>query len=146
VKVVKTSRILTMEEVIISTSRTERGYSGSCELLPGWVVSFSGTFSCFIDYVKESIDFYVDCAKKDDEDYPAVFDHAYRLIFKMDIQSILYCYDKILTRAALSRLTGINERQLGHYICGRSRPRPAQSGKIVNALHALGKELQAVCV
>ncbi len=135
-----------MEEVIISTSRTERGYSGSCELLPGWVVSFSGTFSCFIDYVKESIDFYVDCAKKDDEDYPAVFDHAYRLIFKMDIQSILYCYDKILTRAALSRLTGINERQLGHYICGRSRPRPAQSGKIVNALHALGKELQAVCV
>ena len=145
-KVVKTSRILTMEEVIISTSRTERGYSGSCELLPGWVVSFSGTFSCFIDYVKESIDFYVDCAKKDDEDYPAVFDHAYRLIFKMDIQSILYCYDKILTRAALSRLTGINERQLGHYICGRSRPRPAQSGKIVNALHALGKELQAVCV
>ena len=135
-----------MEEVIISTSRTERGYSGSCELLPGWVVSFSGTISCFIDYVKESIDFYVDCAKKDDEDYPAVFDHAYRLIFKMDIQSILYCYDKILTRAALSRLTGINERQLGHYICGRSRPRPAQSGKIVNALHALGKELQAVCV
>ena len=135
-----------MEEVIISTSRTERGYSGSCELLPGWVVSFSGTFSCFIDYVKESIDFYVDCAKKDDEDYPAVFDHAYRLIFKMDIQSILCCYDKILTRAALSRLTGINERQLGHYICGRSRPRPAQSGKIVNALHALGKELQAVCV
>jgi hypothetical protein len=135
-----------MEEVVISTSRTENGYSGSCELLPGWVVSFSGTFSCFIDYVKESIDFYVDCAKKDDEDYPAVFDHAYRLIFKMDIQSILYCYDKILTRAALSRLTGINERQLGHYICGRSRPRPAQSGKIVNALHALGKELQAVCV
>ena len=135
-----------MEEVIISTSRTERGYSGSCELLPGWVVSFSGTFSCFIDYVKESIDFYVDCAKKDDEDYLAVFDHAYRLIFKMDIQSILYCYDKILTRAALSRLTGINERQLGHYICGRSKPRPAQSGKIVNALHALGRELQAVCV
>ena len=135
-----------MEEVIISTSRTEHGYSGSCELLPGWVVSLSGTFSCFIDYVKESIDFYVDCAKEDDEDYPAVFDHAYRLIFKMDIQSILYCYDKILTRAALSRLTGINERQLGHYICGRSRPRPAQSGKIVNALHALGKELQAVCV
>lgn len=135
-----------MEEVIISTSRTERGYSGSCELLPGWVVSFTGDFSSFIEYVKESIVFYVECAKEDHEEYPEVFDHVYELLFKMDIQSLLYCYDKILTRAALSRLTGINERQLGHYICGRSKPRPAQSGKIVNALHALGKELQAVCV
>lgn len=135
-----------MEEVIISTSRTEHGYSGSCELLPGWVVSFTGDFSSFVEYVKESIVFYVECAKEDNEEYPAVFDHVYELLFKMDIQSLLYCYDKILTRAALSRLTGINERQLGHYICGRSKPRPAQSGKIVNALHALGKELQAVCV
>lgn len=135
-----------MEQVIISTSRTERGYSGSCELLPGWIVSFTGDFSSFVEYVKESIVFYVECAKEDYEEYPEVFDHVYELLFKMDIQSLLYCYDKILTRAALSRLTGINERQLGHYICGRSKPRPAQSGKIVNALHALGKELQAVCV
>ena len=135
-----------MEEVIISTSRTEHGYSGSCELLPGWIVSFTGDFSSFVEYVKESSVFYVECAKEDHEEYPEVFDHVYELLFKMDIQSLLYCYDKILTRAALSRLTGINERQLGHYICGRSKPRPAQSGKIVNALHALGKELQAVCV
>lgn len=135
-----------MEQVIISTSRTERGYSGSCELLPGWIVSFTGDFSSFVEYVKESIVFYVECAKEDYEEYPEVFDHVYELLFKMDIQSLLYCYDKILTQAALSRLTGINERQLGHYICGRSKPRPAQSGKIVNALHALGKELQAVCV
>lgn len=128
-----------MEEVIISTSRTERGYSGSCELLPGWVVSFSGTFSCFIDYVKESIDFYVDCAKEDDEKYPAVFDHAYRLIFKMDIQSILYCYDKILTRAALSRLTGINERQLGHYICKQKRTSPGPERKNRQCAACVGK-------
>jgi hypothetical protein len=50
----------------------------------------------------------------------------------------------ILTRAALSRMTGINQRQLGHYICGRSKPRKLQSEKIINALHALGKELQAI--
>ena len=58
-----------MEEVVISTSRTEKGYSGSCELLPGWVVAFSGDFSGFIDYVRESIDFFVDCAKEDKEEY-----------------------------------------------------------------------------
>lgn len=133
-----------MEQVVISTSKTEKGFSASCELLPGWIVAFTGTFSEFINYVKESIDFYVECAKSDKEPYPPVFDKEYELQFKMDIQSLLYCYDKILTRAALSRMTGINQRQLGHYICGRSKPRRPQSEKIVNALHTLGKELQSV--
>ena len=135
-----------MEQVIISTSKTEKGFSASCELLPGWVVAFTGSFSDCINYVQESIDFYVDCAKTDQEPYPSVFDEAYELVFRMDIQSLLYCYDKILTRAALSRMTGINQRQLGHYICGRSKPRKPQSERIVNALHALGRELQAIAV
>jgi len=133
-----------MEQVIISTSKTENGFSASCELLPGWIVAFTGSFSEFVNYVKESIDFYVDCAKMDHDTYPSVFDNDYELLFKMDIQSLLYCYDKILTRAALSRMTGINQRQLGHYICGRSKPRKPQSERIVNALHELGKELQSI--
>ena len=133
-----------MEQVIISTSKTENGFSASCELLPGWIVAFTGNFPEFVNYVKESIDFYVDCAKIDKEPYPTVFDNDFELLFKMDIQSLLYCYDKILTRAALSRMTGINQRQLGHYICGRSKPRKPQSERIVNALHELGKELQSI--
>ena len=133
-----------MEQVIISTSKTENGFSASCELLPGWIVAFTGSFTEFVNYVKESINFYIDCAKIDNEPYPTVFDNDYELLFKMDIQSLLYCYDKILTRAALSRMTGINQRQLGHYICGRSKPRKPQSESIVNALHELGKELQSI--
>ena len=99
-----------MEQVIISTSKTENGFSASCELLPGWIVAFTGNFSEFVNYVKESIGFYVDCAKMDHDPYPTEFDNDYELLFKMDIQSLLYCYDKILTRAALSRMTGINQR------------------------------------
>ena len=135
-----------MDEVIISTSRTEKGFSASCSLLQGWVVAFTGNFSDFMEYVKESIRFYIDCAKEDGEEYPPIFDNTYKLTFKMNIQSLLYCYDKIITRAALSRLTGINERQLGHYICGRSKPRVTQSRKIVHALHTLGHELQSICI
>lgn len=127
-------------------SKTENGFSASCELLPGWVVAFTGTFSDFTKYVKESVDFYIECAKEDNREYPQVLDNEYEFEYKMNIQSILYCYDKILTRAALSRMTGINERQLGHYICGRSKPLKKQADKIVSALHNLGKELQSVSV
>jgi hypothetical protein len=46
----------------------------------------------------------------------------------------------------LSALYAINERQLGHYICGRSKPRKEQQTKIINALHQLGNELLSVSV
>jgi hypothetical protein len=29
-----------MEKVIITTSKTEKGFCASCDLLPGWVVAF----------------------------------------------------------------------------------------------------------
>ena len=63
-----------MEKVIISTSKTENGFSASCELLPGWVVAFTGNFSGFAKYVQESVDFYIECAKEDKREYPKVFD------------------------------------------------------------------------
>ena len=135
-----------MEKVVISTSKTENGFSASCELLPGWIVTYTGNFSDFVGYVQESIDFYIECAKEDGDEYPFVFDGDYEFSFSMSVQSLLYCYEKILSRALLSRLTGINEKQLGHYICGRSKPRQAQTDKIVNALHSLGRELQSVTV
>ena len=50
----------------------------------------------------------------------------------------------VKTRAALSRLTGINEKQLGHYIQGLHKPRKDKSEKIEKALHSLGQELLSV--
>ena len=62
------------------------------------------------------------------------------------MESLLFFYEKILSKAALERLTGINQKQLSHYACGRSKPRPAQAQKIVNALHTLGRDLLAISV
>jgi hypothetical protein len=44
----------------MNTGITETGYSCSCDLLPGWVVSGSDDFEQFKKEVKESIDFYVE--------------------------------------------------------------------------------------
>ena len=45
---------------------------------------------------------------------------------------------------ALERLTGINQKQLHHYLAGYRKPREPQRKKIENALHNLGRELLAV--
>ena len=135
-----------MDKVVIETARTENGYSGACELLPGWIVASSGDFDNFKKEVVDSIRFYVDCAKKDGEDYPAVVDGEYELVYKFDVQSLLLYYQGIFSFSALQTITGINQKQLAHYAAGRSKPRPQQAEKIAKGLHDLAKDLMSVTV
>lgn len=53
-------------------------------------------------------------------------------------------YSRIFTKAALSRITGINERQLWHYAAGVHKPRKQQLEKIQNGINALAEELAAI--
>jgi hypothetical protein len=106
----------------------------------------SGSFDDFKRELQKSVDIFVEWAKEDREEYPSIFDGEYSFEYKFNIESLLCCYNGILSRAALSRISGINEKQLGHYACGRSRPRQAQKVKIIEGLHRLGNELLAVTV
>lgn len=135
-----------MKRVDIRVAKTDNGYCADCELLPGWVVAVSGDFQELEKEVKESIGFYVDCAKEDKEEYPTIFDSKFELKYVFDVESLLCYYSKIFTRASLEHITGINQKQLSHYACGRSKPRKDTAEKIINALHALGRELVAVSV
>ena len=72
---------------------------------------------------------------------PAIFKGEYKFIFKFSIEAIINYYSGIFTKAALSRITGINERQLWHYAAGLRKPRPQQRKRIEDGLHRLGEEL-----
>ena len=134
-------------DLVIKASKTERGYSASCDLMPGWVVGYDGDFEGFESYVRESIDFYVECALADGEELcEALRSPEYRIRYKFDIQSLLWHYQSIFSFSALEHITGVNQKQLGHYAAGRSHPRPKQAMKIVNALNDLGKELVSLSV
>jgi hypothetical protein len=135
-----------MEKVIVNVGKTPNGYSASIDLLDGWVLGMTGSFAEFQKELAESIKIFTEWAKKGGDAYPAVLDGEYEFEYKFDVESLLLHYNGIISRAALSRMTGINERQLGHYTCGRSRPRREQSARIVTALHSLGKELTSISV
>jgi hypothetical protein len=135
-----------MEKVIVNVAKTPEGYCASIDILSGWVLGTKGSFEEFKKELQESVDIFVEWAKEDGDEYPNVFDGEYDFEYKFNVESLLCCYNGILSRSALSRLTGINQKQLGHYACGRSRPRPAQKEKIIKAFHRLGNELRAVSV
>ncbi|MDE6296648.1 MAG: hypothetical protein K2L89_02280 [Muribaculaceae bacterium] len=134
-------------DLVINASKTEDGYSASSDLMPGWVVAYEGDFSGFEAYVRESIDFYVECAVNDGEQVPDLLkDKDLTLRFRFDVQSLLLHYQSIFSFSALEHITGVNQKQLGHYAAGRSHPRKKQATKIVDALNDLGKELVSLSV
>ena len=67
-----------------------------------------------------------------------------QLDYKIDAATFINYYSGIFTKAALSRITGINERQLWHYAAGIHKPRKQQLEKIQSGINALTKELTSI--
>lgn len=93
-------------------------------------------------------------AKEAHDDFIAVVD-AFRVDFpeeveelqfefSYDIASFLAYYSGKLTLAGLSRITGVAQGQLSHYITGHRNPSPRTVEKINQALHSFGSELSQV--
>lgn len=105
-------------------------------------VATGKTFEEVKQNYESALEFHIEAL--DEEDIPKDFTGKYQLEFELTAQALLHRFDKILTRAALSRITGINERQLGHYVSGYRNPKDEQRKKIVKAFHSLGKEFLSV--
>ena len=77
-----------MKKIRVNVSKTPEGYCANLDILDGFIVAASGTVVDLKREVIESIEFYVDCAKKDKEKYPSVLDAEYELEYKFYCISI----------------------------------------------------------
>lgn len=90
--------------------------------------------------IREAIDLYLE-----DNPHPCdILTGDFELEFKIDAPTFINYYSDIFTKAALSRITGINERQLWHYASGAHKPRKSQVDKIQRGIGALTKELSSI--
>ncbi|MBO5216795.1 MAG: helix-turn-helix transcriptional regulator [Alistipes sp.] len=64
--------------------------------------------------------------------------------FHYDMASFLQFFAYALTLAGLERITGVNQRQLSHYINGTSKPSKQTTKKIEEGLHSFANEITAV--
>lgn len=65
---------------------------------------------------------------------------------KFDTASFLQYYGNCLSLAGLQAITGINRKQLSHYVTGHSRPSPATVKKIQAGIDAFSQRLSHVCL
>ena len=68
----------------------------------------------------------------------AEFDYEY------DMASFLSYYSKAFSLAGLSRITGINQGQLSHYVTGRRVPSARTKEKMQHSIHKFAEELKEV--
>lgn len=64
--------------------------------------------------------------------------------FSYDMASFLSYYSGKLTLAGLSRITGVAQGQLSHYITGRRKPSAQTIANISTSLHSFGNELSHI--
>ena len=65
----------------------------------------------------------------------------FTLGFELTAGALLKYYGDVVTLSAMSRATGIDARQLSHYINGNRTPRARQRERIVAGLHTIAKQL-----
>ena len=94
--------------------------------------------------MKEAVELYLDSCKEMNIAPEEVLQGEFTLKFKIDAATFINYYSSIFTKAALSRITGINERQLWHYAAGVHKPRKQQLEKIQKGINALTEELAAI--
>ena len=64
--------------------------------------------------------------------------------FHYDTASFLKYYTTYFSLAGMSRLTGVNQRQLSHYLNGTRNPSKQTIRKIDNSIHTFAKNLSQV--
>ena len=92
----------------------------------------------------DSLRWHLEAMVADGDEIPVALEGDYKLEFELNTQALLHFFEGVLTRSALARVTGINERQLGHYATGHRNPRLAQRKKIIDGIHKIGNEFNAV--
>ena len=132
-----------MEKITVEVSYTGNNYSAHIPILPGCVTTGNSLVE-IRKHIEEIVPFHVEGMREDNDDYPSAFDGEYEFIYKLSTEALINEFSGIFTKAALSRVTGINERQLWHYASGIRHPRHLQRRRIVDGLHKLGKELLSV--
>ncbi len=129
-----------MEKVLVVIEKSSTGYSAYLPELPGCVSTYS-TIDELKTNILEAISFHLEGIEEDKLPIPQQFKKPYTLQFSFDVETFLNYYNRVFTRRALSKLTGINESLLSQYAAGLKQPRPAQSKKIEAGLHQLAHEL-----
>jgi len=136
-----------MEKLHILVSATDKNFGAVSQSndINGVVVATGKTLEELKSEFESALAFHIKGCVEDGDSFPEyILQEKYELVYDLDISALLLKMDGIVTLAAISRATGINQKQLGHYRSGIKEPRALQRQKIIDGIHHIGQELISV--
>ena len=136
-----------MEKIQIKIGWSGNNYScvADDKALNGIVVVTNKTLDGLKKDFEESLQFHIEgCVHSGDKLPEWLILGQYELDYMLETSALLHSLDGVLTRSAIARVSGINERQIGHYASGHRTPRPQQRERIINGIHRISQDLAMV--
>ncbi|MBQ1674160.1 MAG: type II toxin-antitoxin system HicB family antitoxin [Bacteroidales bacterium] len=127
------------------TALIERGEDGKYSIFienkdfPYGIIGTGATVQTAMEDFEEGLQEMKEYVESTGSSFPEI-----SISFKYDIPSFLQEYAYAFSLAGLERITGVNQKQLGHYISGYRKPSPRTAKKIESKIHAFARELTAV--
>ncbi|MGD9557722.1 MAG: helix-turn-helix domain-containing protein [Mangrovibacterium sp.] len=130
-----------MEKLIINIGASSDHYGAYAENCDGIYAGGST-----IQEVKTNVLESIRLLKKEwpKERIPELLKGEYEIEYKYDVASFLKYYSGIMTLSGLSRLTGVNQGLLSHYVNGLKKPRKETIEKIESRIRKFGRELSQI--
>ena len=133
-------------KIHVNVSWTEDNYCCSWEDGQGGVVLVTAkTLQKLKDDFEDSMRLHIQGCINDGDKFPEyIITGNYDINYDLDVAALLRNAETYTTMSAISRASGINQKQLSHYANGLKHPRSAQLERIKNGLHVIGSHLLAL--
>ena len=130
-----------METIVVEVGWSGKNYSGGWGLDGvGAVLATGKTLQEMKDDFESALRFHVEGMVEDGDTLPGwLIEGAYKVKYNLNAAALIRSAEEYTTMAAISRASGINQKQLSHYANGTKTPRPAQRDRIIEGLHKIGK-------
>jgi len=129
-----------MEVLIIKVGASSDHFGAFAENCPG-VYGAGDTVHEAKENVLEGLNLFIEQNKKN---LPEILKGDYEIEYKFDVPSFLSYYSGIFTKSALEKITGINQKQLFHYLSGNRNPSEKTIKKIENSIREFSSELSQI--
>ncbi len=112
----------------------------------GSVVATAKTLRKLKEDFEQSLKWHIEGCVADGDILPEYLVNGnYELEYELDTAALLRDAETYTTMAAISRASGINQKQLSHYANGIKQPRPMQRARIIAGLHVIGSQILSLC-
>lgn len=135
-----------MEKIIVEVRWCDHNFGATLsDNVPGAIIVTAKTYDELQKEVPETLQFHLEGMKADGDEIPQwLAEGEYEFVYHLDTAALIRSCERYASLAAISRASGVNERQLSHYANGLKKARTQQRERIINGLHKIGRELLSI--